>query len=138
MPAGDKPSACLSVLYDGSCPLCSREIAWYRGKAAAEAIDWIDVSDPDAALPAGIEREAALARFHVVRPDGSVASGAAAFLRVWQAFPGLRRAAGLLSRPLALALLERGYRLFLPLRPALARLLPRNRHSIAREPTWKT
>jgi predicted DCC family thiol-disulfide oxidoreductase YuxK len=125
MPDGDKPSACLTVLYDGDCPLCSREIGWYKDKAAAEAIDWIDVSDPAAALPAGIAREAALRRFHVVKPDGSVASGAAAFLRLWQAFPGLRRAAGLLSRPLPLALLERGYRLFLPIRPALARLLPR-------------
>jgi predicted DCC family thiol-disulfide oxidoreductase YuxK len=133
MPDGDKPSACLSVLYDGGCPLCRREIGWYRGKAAAEAIDWIDVSDPAAtALPAGIAREAALKRFHVVKPDGSVASGAAAFLRVWQAFPGLRRAAGLLSRPVPLALLERGYRLFLPLRPALARLLARKPHSASR------
>jgi predicted DCC family thiol-disulfide oxidoreductase YuxK len=127
MKPAHKPAACLTVLYDGACPLCSREIGWYQGKAAAEAIEWVDVSDSAAAVPAGIGREAALRRFHVVRPDGSVASGAAAFLRLWQAYPGLGRAARLLSRPLPLALLERGYRLFLPLRPLFARLLPRRR-----------
>lgn len=125
---------CLTVLYDGACPLCSREIDWYRQKTADETIDWVDVSaDTTATLPGGIEHAAALRRFHVIQPDGSVSSGAAAFVRLWQAFPGLRRAAGLLSGAMPLAVLESGYRLFLPIRPLLARLLPRR----ARPPKGK-
>ncbi len=115
----------LTVLYDGDCPLCSREIGWYQGLNASARIRWIDLRDASAPLPDGIDRDTALARFHVVAADGTAASGAAAFLRLWQAHPGLRRAARLLSRPLPLALLERAYRLFLPIRPALARWLPR-------------
>lgn len=116
--------ACLTVLYDGDCPLCSREIAWYRKKPANEPIRWVNLRDPAARLPAGIARDAALARFHVVHANGVAATGAAAFLRLWRAYPGLGRAARLLTNPLAMAVLERGYRLFLPLRPLLARLLP--------------
>lgn len=116
--------ACLTVLYDGDCPLCSREIAWYRQKPANEPIRWVNLRDPAARLPDGIERKAALARFHVVHANGAVATGAAGFLRLWRVYPGLGRAARLLSRPWALAVLERGYRLFLPLRPWLAKLLP--------------
>lgn len=128
-----KPAACLAVLYDGACPLCSREIGWYRGRAASETICWVDLRDPAAALPQGIERSDALARFHVIQPDGSAVTGAAAFVRMWQAFPGLRRIARLLSGPFALALLEFGYRLFLPVRPVLARLLA-PRKTCARTP----
>jgi len=116
--------ACLTVLYDGACPLCSREIDWYRTKQASEAIRWVDLTDPAAGLPAGITRDAALARFHVVHANGTATTGAAAFLRLWRAYPGLGRVARWLSNPLALAVLEAGYRLFLPLRPLLARLLP--------------
>lgn len=119
----------LTVLYDGDCPLCSREIGWYQGLNASERIRWIDLRDASARLPDGIDRDTALARFHVVAADGAAVSGAAAFLRLWQAYPGLRLAARVLSRPLPLALLERGYRLFLPIRPALARLLPQRGRS---------
>lgn len=121
-----EPDPSLCVLYDGDCPLCSREIGWYQKLDANERIRWIDLRDTAASpLPAGIGRDTALARFHVVQADGAVASGAAAFVRLWQAYPGLRLAARLFSKPLPLAILERAYRLFLPLRPALARLLPR-------------
>lgn len=116
--------ACLTVLYDGDCPLCSREIAWYQHRPANEPIRWVNLRDPAARLPEGIARDAALARFHVVHANGAAATGAAAFLRLWRAYPGLGRAARLLSNPPALAVLEAGYRLFLPLRPLLARLLP--------------
>jgi predicted DCC family thiol-disulfide oxidoreductase YuxK len=121
-----EPDPSLCVLYDGDCPLCSREIGWYQKRGADERIRWINLRDAGlTSLPAGIGRDAALARFHVVQADGAVVSGAAAFVRLWQAYPGLRLAARLLSRPLPLAVLERAYRLFLPIRPALARLLPR-------------
>ncbi len=124
----------LTVFYDGSCPLCRREIGWYRRRHALAPIDWLDVSRcPDAVLPAGHERQTLLARFHVALrqtllarfhvalPDGRVTSGAAAFLAVWLRYPGLRWGARLASIPPLPWLLERGYRVFLRVRPRLQR-----------------
>jgi predicted DCC family thiol-disulfide oxidoreductase YuxK len=34
----------LRVYYDGLCPLCSREIAYYRIKDRPNLIDWIDIT----------------------------------------------------------------------------------------------
>lgn len=122
-PAGPGPG--LTVLYDGACPLCSREIAWYRRQAASEAICWVDVARcADAALPQGVDRDLALRRFHVLEAGARPVSGAAAFLRLWSAYPRLARYARLTRLPGVLALMELAYRLFLPLRPLLARVLP--------------
>lgn len=40
----------LSVFYDGDCPLCQREIAFYRRRSGAERIRWIDVASCDEAV----------------------------------------------------------------------------------------
>jgi predicted DCC family thiol-disulfide oxidoreductase YuxK len=115
----------LTVLYDGACPLCSREIAWYRRRPAAQPVTWIDLSRcADADLPEGIGRDAALARFHVVEADGRKATGAAAFARLWACYPRLRGLARLARLPGVARVLEWGYRAFLRLRPRMARLLP--------------
>lgn len=104
------------VYYDGACPVCSREIANYRRAEGAEALRFVDVSQADATMAPGLTREAALARMHVRRPDGSMASGAAAFAALWSALPGwawLGRVAGL---PIVAPVLELGYRGFLRVR----------------------
>ena len=31
------------VLYDGACPVCSREIAHYRRRKGSERINWVDI-----------------------------------------------------------------------------------------------
>jgi predicted DCC family thiol-disulfide oxidoreductase YuxK len=116
----------LTVLYDGACPLCSREIAWYRHQPTGEVIRWVDLTRcEEAALPRGIGREAALRRFHVVDADGRLVSGAAAFVRLWHAYPRLSRIARLARLPGVMPILELGYRIFLRLRPLLARCLPK-------------
>lgn len=114
MATGD-PSSASTVFYDGACPVCRREIAAYRGMAGMEAVAWCDVSDPRAQVP-GLDREAALARFHVRRGDGRIVSGAAAFLAVWRRNPRLGRVARILDRQPFLAVLELGYRGFLAVR----------------------
>ena len=72
----------VTVLYDGACPLCRREIALYRGLRSERAVCFVDVSDASL-LPAETTREQLLARFHVQRADGTLVSGAAAFLTLW-------------------------------------------------------
>lgn len=86
----------------------------------AGQIDFINAADPLVACP--LDRTLLLARFHASE-NGAILSGAAAFAAMWRAIP-LLRPLGLAARsPIILALLERGYRLFLRIRPRLQRLL---------------
>jgi len=113
----------LTVFYDGACPLCRREIGWYRRRRNDGRIDWLDVSQcADEALPQGLDRPTLLARFHVALPDGRVVSGPPAFAALWLRYPGLRWAGWLARIPPLPLLLEGGYRLFLRFRPRLQRL----------------
>jgi len=121
-----KPDDTLTVLYDGACPLCRREIAHVRGLSERQgdaALCFVDISRAgcegagDAALAA--ERDALLARFHVQRADGSRLSGAAAFVAMWSRLPGWRWAARLARLPGALPLLEVAYVGFLRVRPGM-------------------
>lgn len=113
------PEPTCTVLYDGSCPLCSAEIGLYRRLDARGALTLLDVSG-DAELPAGLSRDTAMARFHVMA-DGRLLSGAAAFAAVWRRLPGWRWLARLSDLPGMLWLMERAYRAFLPVRPLLSR-----------------
>ena len=59
------------------------------------------------------------------RAMGRVLSGAAAFVEVWTRLPRWRWAARAASLPGALAALELGYRIFLPVRPIISRVFGR-------------
>lgn len=115
----------LTVLYDGACPLCRREIGVYRGLQPHSPVCFADVSDAAQPLPAGTTREQLLARFHVRSRDGELLSGAEAFLALWAALPGWRRLALAGRLPGATWMMERMYRVFLRWRPALQRLAAR-------------
>ena len=112
----DRPT----VYFDGACPVCRREIALYRRGAGEDAVCWVDASHcAPADLGRELSRDAALARFHLRRPDGQLVQGAAAFLALWAALPdrpGLARLARLLNRPALLPLLDAAYAAFLRLR----------------------
>jgi len=126
MPATVKSEAQMTVFYDGSCPLCRREIDFYRERAGTEAVVWADVSQPDSGvLPDNLSLDDALRRFHVETRTGHLLSGAAAFAHLWAEMPRFR----LLGRtskvwPLSLAL-EAIYLVFLRVRPVLRRFFPK-------------
>jgi len=113
----------LTVLYDGTCPLCRREIGLYRELESNSPVCFADVSDAalPLPLPAGTTREQLLARFHVRRSDGELLSGAQAFLALWAVLPGWRWLAWIGRVPGAAWTMERTYRLFLRGRPTLQR-----------------
>ncbi len=120
----DQQNQCttLTVLYDGACPLCRREIGVYQSLkpiAAAQSLIFRDVSQPDAVLPAGGLKRDYLARFHVQRDDGRVLSGAAAFVALWATLPGWRYLAMVARLPGVTPLLELVYRAFLLVRPQM-------------------
>jgi len=120
----DKPPA-LTVLYDGACPLCRREIGVYRGLRSHTPVCFADVNDADLPLPAGTTRAQLLARFHVRGSDGRLLSGAPAFLALWAALPGWRWLAWAGRLPGVEWGMARLYRLFLRGRPALQRWVSR-------------
>jgi predicted DCC family thiol-disulfide oxidoreductase YuxK len=115
----------LTIYFDGSCPLCRREIAFYRRLRGAERLQWVDVSGP-AALGEGLDCASAMRRFHVRDAQGRLYSGGAAFARLWRALPYWRWLGRCLAWPPLSWGLEGAYRLFLPLRPHLQRLARRH------------
>ena len=119
----------LTVLYDGGCPMCRREIAHVQGLAQRRpdsALCFVDISPgaQDASLFAA-DRATLLARFHVQRADGSRLDGAAAFVAMWERLPGWRWLARLARLPGMLTVLEWAYRGFLRVRPTLQRFAQR-------------
>ena len=116
------PSSGLTVLYDGACPLCRGEIGLYQKLEPRQPVRFLDVTTATS-LPEGLSRDELLARFHVLRGDGRVESGARAFLALWAAFPGWRWLARVGRLPGVIPVLELAYRGFLHIRPAMQRLV---------------
>jgi predicted DCC family thiol-disulfide oxidoreductase YuxK len=106
-----------TVLFDGSCPLCTAEINQYKRITPSAEIHWVDVSAPDFIAPAGQTKEKLMRRFHVIKPNGELISGAAAFVHVWDQLPSWRWLAAVAKLPGALHLMEFGYTNFLKIRP---------------------
>lgn len=116
----------LCVFYDGTCPLCRREIAFYRAMKGAEALDWIDISDASVEqLPEGLTRERAMARFHVAAPGTGLLDGGDAFAALWSALPRTRWIGRIASLRVVRPLVRLGYEAFLKFRPRLQRLFGR-------------
>jgi hypothetical protein len=105
--------------------LCRREIGVYRDLAPTQPLEFRDISDPAAPLPAdlpaGLTRCGLLARFHVQHGDGRIESGARAFIAFWARLPYWRWLARLGRLPGVASLMELAYRGFLRVRPTLQR-----------------
>jgi 3-demethoxyubiquinol 3-hydroxylase len=110
----------LSVMFDGSCPLCLKEISLYRSAKALAPIHWVDVSVAENCLPE--QRQQLMARFHVQQGNGQMLSGAAAFVALWECMPGWRWLAAFVKNLRLTKLLEFFYVRFLVIRPYLQRI----------------
>lgn len=122
-PAPAKPESCdvLTVMFDGACPLCRREIGIYQSLTPQEPVAWLDVSKTSLDMTPA-EQARFLARFHVRQKDGQILSGAAAFVALWLTMPGWRWLGRFGRLPGVTPVLEVVYRGFLHLRPYLQRL----------------
>jgi predicted DCC family thiol-disulfide oxidoreductase YuxK len=111
--AGVQASGLPWVLYDGQCPMCSREISHYRRVRGADRVAWIDVADPSTPMPIdGVSRNAAMAAFHVRDADGRWLTGADGFAELWSHLRGYRHLALAVRRLHLLPLMNRAYRAF--------------------------
>jgi predicted DCC family thiol-disulfide oxidoreductase YuxK len=104
----------IRILYDGECPLCSREIRFLeRRDRGRKRIEYEDISRADFD-PAtyGLAAPQVMAQIHGVLPDGSVVEGVEVFRRAYAAvglgwllaptrWPVLRRLADLVYRVFA-------------------------------------
>lgn len=130
----DKPTsdstAELVVYFDGGCPLCAREIAFYRTLDQQKKIQWVDVSNENSTCPIGLDRETLLKRFHVKElSTGNIRSGASGFARLWCSLPGIWKHLGQFAKlPGVSSVMEFGYLMTLNIRPWLARRIKRNGH----------
>lgn len=110
----------LTIFFDGSCPLCRKEIAFYRRRRGADVLVWQDVSKcgSEEVVP-GLSAATAMQRFHVRLPDGSLASGGDAFRAIWRQLPLMKPLAILSDLPGMQWLLNTAYDRFLPFRARL-------------------
>ncbi|MEM7632961.1 MAG: DUF393 domain-containing protein [Pseudomonadota bacterium] len=120
----DKTSS-TTIYYDGSCPVCAAEIRHYRDQDAEQALEFVDVAGTDVPLPPDLDREQAMARFHVMSSDGQLIDGARAFVAVWASLPKWRWAARVAALPGAMRVLDMAYSASLWFRPAISRLFGR-------------
>jgi len=116
----------LAVFFDGACPLCRKEIDFYRKKDRVGEIDWIDVSRCESGiLGSDLTREDALRRFHVRSSSGELLSGGRAFAEVWRSLPGFRWLGRTAQNQLISGILEIAYRSFLVIRPTVQKIYRR-------------
>lgn len=77
-----------TVIFNDTCPICSREVAGYRRLAERDglAVGFAGLED---ARAWGLSQDDAAREFHVVR-DGRLLAGLDAFLALWRELPGWR------------------------------------------------
>ena len=111
-------SKSLTVFFDGSCPICSKEINIYKTRAGADELSWVDVSDEEIPIPIQTRsREELMARFHVLSSSGELVSGGAAFAELWASLPAFKIFGKFFKLPILRFLIDVGYDMFLTLRP---------------------
>jgi predicted DCC family thiol-disulfide oxidoreductase YuxK len=101
----------IRLLYDGDCPLCSREIQFLEKRDRGRGrIQFEDIAGPSFDPGGyGLDAGMVMARIHGVLPDGTVIEGVEVFRRAYAAvglgwllaptrWPGLRRLAELAYR----------------------------------------
>lgn len=88
------------VLYNASCPICSREVDHYARLSETQAlpIRYDNCTDPARLADWGITAEEAAKRFHV-RKRGQTYAGIPAFIVLWSDIPQTRWLARLIGLP---------------------------------------
>ena len=89
-PSADRRRPELTILYDGGCPLCLREVVFLRrrdqrhhGPDGRLAFVDIDAADYEPADHAGISYQQAMGRIHAIAADGSVLRDLAVFRQAY-------------------------------------------------------
>ena len=117
-----QPTFPVTVFYDGSCILCSREIDLYRRKNHEGRLEFVDISAPGFDPAAyGKTREEFMDQLHVRDAEGRFFVGVDAFPAIWRALPdaAYRLLADVATFPGVHLAATLGYLVFSRLRPYL-------------------
>jgi predicted DCC family thiol-disulfide oxidoreductase YuxK len=78
----------LTVFYDGSCIVCSRELEKYRKMDSAGRLKMVDITAPTFD-PSLYDRDLQtfMAKLHVLDNSGEFHTGVDAFTRIWRVLP---------------------------------------------------
>ena len=114
----------VTVLFDGGCHLCSREIEHYQKLDTAGHLAFVDIDDPTFEPDKlGVTLAAVKRHMHVQRRDGTWAVGVDAFIAIWQELPRFAWAARWAANAPIRRILQVGYAGFAKVRPYLPRRL---------------
>ncbi|MGB7334776.1 MAG: DUF393 domain-containing protein [Salaquimonas sp.] len=108
----------IEVFYDGECPICRWEIAFYSKRDKTGKIRWTDIISLCAHdLPSDKTASDLLGKFHVrdlpAQANDQWHIGVDAFARIWHELPVFKRFSFVFAVPGLRQLAEFAYRLFL-------------------------
>lgn len=111
----------ITMLYDGRCPLCCREVRLLRRHRRGDRLAFEDITvEGFEASRYGVTERDAHARMHAVLPDGRVVVGMDAFRHVYRAI-GLGWVVAPTGWPLLRPIFDMLYSGFARVRPRLQR-----------------
>lgn len=98
------------VFFDGQCPLCRREIEYYKTLDGADHLRWVDLHNDKGMLKRhGLDKQSAMERFHVLDAGDQWQTGAYGFIEMWSHLPRWRVLARTLKRLKLASLLDWAY-----------------------------
>ena len=108
----------VTVFYDGSCSLCSREINFYKKRAEKGKFLWVDINHSKSLLSQyNLTLCKANAELHVVDENGKIQKGINGFRIIWRNVPGLSSLSTISGLPIVNGTLSLAYKLFAWARP---------------------
>jgi predicted DCC family thiol-disulfide oxidoreductase YuxK len=123
------------VFYDGECPICRREIAWFQKLDRGQNLRFTDIADPKFDAPAiGKTHPELMAEIHGRFPNGSIISGMEVFRQLYAAV-GFTRLVSFSRWPVVRNALDAGYWCFAKLRTRLPRSRCSDETCLVRVPT---
>ena len=103
----------ITVYYDGSCPICQKEICHYKKISTTQNIIWHDISkDTDCLKNIGISQVEALKWLYSKDQNGAVLRGLDSFILIWRQLERWRILSYLVSCPGIKQVLQAAYYLF--------------------------
>lgn len=76
------------VFFDGSCPICEKEIRHYKSIDHRQKLQWIDISIETPLLNRhGVSYDDAMRKLHVVNTHCEIKMGIDGFIVIWQQRP---------------------------------------------------
>ena len=103
----------INVFYDDRCPLCRREIEYYKKLSAFTEIKWSGISENIPTLEKyGISYTESLKVLHAINEDNQMVYGVDTFILIWQQLPKWKWIAKFVELPLIYQLSKGIYRIF--------------------------